>query len=120
MKIEKVLRTILVWLPSVVISIFFIQNAFDKIFYSDQMEKVISSGTAITMVGIILLIATALFLLNKTIIFGTAILAFYMTAVVFLHMYKGKPFEVAILIVATTVFAAYLRTPQLFSQKGIK
>ncbi len=117
MKIEKLIRTGLIWLPSVIISTVFIQNALRKIFQSDQLDKVIANNTVIIIVGIILLLATALFMFNKTMIWGAAVLAFYMTCIVFIHMYKGKPFEVVGLIVIATIFAAYLRKPGLFHQK---
>jgi hypothetical protein len=96
---------------------FFIPNAIEKIFQSNQMDKIVTNNVALITIGIILLIATVLFLLNKTIIWGTTILAFYMTFIVFIHLYKGKPFEVAILIVIAIIFAAYLRKPALFHQK---
>lgn len=118
MKIEKLIRTVLIWLPSVMISMVFIQNGMKKIFQPNQLDKIISNNTAIIVVGIILLIATALFLLNKTIIWGTTILASYMTFISFIHMYKGKPFEVVVLIAMATIFAAYLRKPELFHRKS--
>lgn len=71
----------------------------------------------VAIVGIGLLIAVALFPVNKTLILGTMLLAFYMTLIVFILIYKGKPFEIAILIVMLTVFAAYLRKPGVFHQK---
>lgn len=114
MKYEKIIRTALIWLPSIVISMIFIQNGIGKIFHSNQMDKIVTNNTVIITVGIILLIATALFLYNKTIIWGTTILSLYMTFIVFIHLYKGKPFEVVVLIVMCTIFAAYLRKPQLF------
>ncbi|MGK0388752.1 MAG: hypothetical protein ACI94Y_001484 [Maribacter sp.] len=117
MKIENIFKTILIWLPSVIISIFFIPNALSKIFQSNQMDKIVTNHTVIIIVGIILLMATALFLYNKTIIIGTTLLASYMTCIVFIHMYKGKPFEVVILIVMCTIFAAYIRKPAFFHQK---
>lgn len=95
---------------------FFVLNAVEKIFKSNQMDKIVVNSSVIIIVGIILLIATALFLYDKTIILGTTILALYMTFIVFIHLYKGKPFEVAILIVMSIIFAAYLRKPQLFQQ----
>ncbi|MBL4592602.1 MAG: hypothetical protein JKX68_02170 [Flavobacteriales bacterium] len=117
MKREKRIRKALIWLPSLVISTIFIQNGIGKIFHSDQMDKIVTNNTVIISVGIILLIATALFLYNKTIVLGTSILALYMTFIVFIHMYKGKPFEVVVLIVMCTIFAAYLRKPQFFHIK---
>ena len=67
--------------------------------------------------GVFLLVSTAMFLYNKTILIGTTLLALYMTFIVFIHMYKGKPYEVAILIVMATIFASYIRKPQLYNQK---
>ena len=37
-----------------------------------------------------------------------------MTFIVFIHMYKGKPHEVTILIVMATIFASYIRKPEIF------
>ncbi|CAM4254171.1 hypothetical protein GIHI108528_11975 [Gillisia hiemivivida] len=44
----------------------FIQNGLGKIFHSNQMDKIITNNTIIIIVGIILLIATALFLFNPS------------------------------------------------------
>ncbi len=117
MRIEKIIRTVLIWLPSIMISMIFIQNGLGKIFHSNQMDKIITNNSIIIIVGIILLIATALFLFNKTIILGTTLLALYMTFIVFIHISKEKPFEVVAIIVLATIFAAYIRQPQLFHQK---
>ena len=117
MKLEKITKTILTWLPSIVIVMFYIPNAIDKIVNADKLDKVITNSTIIMSVGIILLIAALLFLINKTVLWGTAILALYMACVVVIHMYKGKPYEVVILIGICTVFAAYLRKPKLFHQQ---
>lgn len=114
MKIQKLIKTVLMWLPSVIVSMIFIQNGIGKIFHSDQMDKIVSNNMVIAAVGIILLVATALFLYNRTVILGTTILSFYMTFIVFIHLYKGKPFEVAALIVMCTIFAMYIRKPHFF------
>ena len=117
MKIEKIIKPVLIWLPSIVISLFYLSNAIEKIFYSNQLDKVVTNSTVMIMVGIILLAVTVLFLINKTIIWGTTILVLYMILTVFIHMYRGKPFEVTILIAMCTIFAAYLRMPNLFHRK---
>ena len=114
MKFEQIIRTALIWLPSLILCTFFIPNAIAKIMNSNQQGKIITNSTVLMIVGIILLIATVLFLINKTILIGTAILASYMTCIVFIHIYKEKPFEVVMLIVVATIFAAYLRKPELF------
>ena len=117
MKTEKIFKTVLIWFPSVIITVFFIPNALNKILHSNQMDKIVTNSTVMIITGIFLLIATALFLYNKTILIGTTLLALYMTFIVFIHMYKGKPYEVAILIVMATIFASYIRKPQLFHQR---
>jgi hypothetical protein len=117
MKANKIIAIILSWLPSLVISLFFIPNALDKIFNSNQAGKIVSHSATIIATGVVLLIANALFLYNKTLHIGTLILSSYMTLVVFIHMQRGKPYEVTILIVMATIFAAYMRRPQPFELK---
>ncbi|MEL0650434.1 hypothetical protein V6246_03310 [Algibacter sp. TI.3.09] len=114
---KKIFKTILIWLPSAIITLFFIPNALDKILHPSEMNKIITNSTILVITGVFLLIATALFLYNKTIVIGTILLAFYMTLIVVIHMYKGKPYEVAILIVMATIFAAYIRNPFTFQPK---
>ncbi len=114
MRFENIIKTILTWLPSILISMIFIQNGLGKVFDYNQTDKIVTNNTVIIGVGIILLISTALFLFNKTIIWGTTILALYMTCISFIHIYKEKPFEIVALIVVGTVFAAFIRRPKLF------
>ena len=113
---NKILKTLLTWLPSIIITLFFIPNALDKILNSNQTDKIVANSTIIITTGIFLLISTILFLYNKTILIGATLLTLYMTFIVFIHMYKGKPYEVTILIVMTTLFAAYIRSPKIFHQ----
>ena len=121
MKMNKILKILLTWLPSVIMTLFFIPNALDKIFNSNQADKIVANSTIMIVTGIFLLVSTAMFLYNKTILIGTTLLALYMTFIVFIHMNKGKPYEVTILIVIATIFACYIRKPELFNQKqGLK
>lgn len=117
MRTNKITTLILTWLPSLVISLFFIPNALDKIFNSNQAGKIVSNSATIITTGVVLLVANALFLYNKTLHIGTLILSSYMTLVVFIHLQRGNPFEVTILIVMATIFAAYVRRPQSFELK---
>jgi len=105
---EKI-RTVLIWLPSIIVSIFFVVNAFEKIFPSREISKPGFSNTTVLVVGIALLIATGLFLMKRTVVIGTILLASYMLFVVFLHASKGKPFLLTVLIVLLTIFSGYLR-----------
>jgi len=115
MRMEKILKTLLTWLPSAVITLFYIPNAFDKILNSNQTDKIVANSSIMIATGIFLLVSTGMFLYNKTILIGTSLLALYMTFIVFIHMYKGKPYEVTILIVMATIFASYIRKPEIFN-----
>lgn len=115
MKLVQPIKIGLIWFPSLIISVFFVLNATEKMFYPAELDKVIKNSTILIGVGSILLLATILFLIDKTMIWGTMILALYMCCITFIHIAKGKPFEVAMLIVVSVVFAAYLRQPWLFN-----
>lgn len=117
MKIDKFLVPVLTWLPSLIVTLFFIPNALDKIQNPIQPDKVITNSSLMIGLGIILLIAMALFLYNKTMLIGTFILASYIASVTIIHMFKGKPYEIVLLITMCTIFAAYLRKPQLFYKR---
>lgn len=117
MKTKKVFSNLLMWLPSAILLLFFIPNALHKILHPNQTEKIVTNSTVMIGTGLFLLVAIALFLYNKTILVGTALLALYMTFIVCIHMYKGKPYEVAMLIVMATIFAAYIRKPQFFHKE---
>ena len=114
---QIVLSTILRWLPSLLITWFFVKNAFDKILNSGQTDKIVTNNTIMIATGIFLLLATILFLYPKTILIGTTLLSMYMTFIVFIHMYKGKPYDLTILVVIAIIFAGYIRKPQVFHLK---
>lgn len=95
----------------------FYTNALNKILHYNQTDKIVANSSVMIITGLFLLIATALFLYNKTILLGTSLLALYMIFIVLIHMYKGKPYEVTILIVMATIFDAYIRKPLLFHKK---
>ncbi len=117
MKREKILKTILIWLPSLIISLYYIPNAINKLLEPNQTGKIVENSAVMITAGVFLLIATALFLYNKTILVGTSMLVLYMIFIVLIHMYKGKPAEVVILILIATIFASYIRKPELFNHK---
>ncbi|SFN87057.1 hypothetical protein [Salegentibacter flavus] len=114
---EKTLSRILIWLPSLIITFYYIPNALDKLLDPNQTGKIVENAAVMIIAGIFLLIATALFLYKKTILIGTSMLVLYMIFIVLIHMYKGKPSEIVILILMATIFASYIRQPQLFHQK---
>lgn len=116
-KTAEVLNKILIWLPSLAITLFYIPNALNKLLEPNQTGKIVENSAVMITAGVFLLIATALFLYNKTILIGTSMLVLYMIFIVLIHMYKGKPSEIVILILMATIFASYIRKPQLFQLK---
>lgn len=112
--IENALSRILIWLPSLIIIMYYIPNALDKLFDPNQTGKIVENSGVMITAGIFLLIAIALFLYNKTMMIGTSMLVLYMIFIVLIHMYKGKPSEIVILILMATIFASYIRKPKLF------
>lgn len=112
--IEKTLSRVLIWLPSLIIILYYIPNALDKLLDPNQTGKIVENSAVMITAGIFLLIATGLFLYNKTMVIGTSMLVLYMIFIVLIHMYKGKPSEIVILILMSTIFASYIRKPKLF------
>src|SRR5690606_3130707 len=111
--VNKTLNRILIWLPSLAIILYYIPNALDKLINHDQTGKVVENSAVMITSGIFILIGTCLFLYNKTILIGTSMLVLYMTFIILIHMYKGKPSEIVILILMATIFASHIRKPQL-------
>ncbi len=119
-KTQEYLSKLLIWMPSLIVILFYIPNALNKLLEPNQTGKIVESSVVMITAGIFILTGVALFLYNKTILIGTSMLVLYMTFIVLIHMYKGKPAEIVILILMTTIFASYIRKPQLFStQKSL-
>lgn len=116
-KAEKTLSRILKILPSLALLSFYIPNALDKLIHHDQTGKIVESSAVMISAGIFLFLGMGLFLYRKTVLIGTTMLVSYMSLIVMIHMYKEKPAEVVMLIGIATIFAAYLRAPQLFHEK---
>lgn len=89
-EIERTLTRILIWLPSLAVTIFYIQNALDKLINHDQTGKIVESSIVMITAGIFILIGLALFLYNKTVVIGTSMLVLYMTFIVLIHTYHIK------------------------------
>tara|TARA_R110002167_G_scaffold79830_5_gene219874 strand:+ start:10958 stop:11335 length:378 start_codon:yes stop_codon:yes gene_type:complete len=109
MKREKFLIKILTWTPSLVLTFFYIPNALNKLLDPNQTGKIVESSVVMITAGIFILVGIALFLYNRTMLIGTSMLVLYMISIVLIHIYRGKPSEVLILILISTVFAAYMR-----------
>ena len=116
MKTQNALLKFIQWLPSLILLLFYLPNAINKILLKNQEGKIVSNKYVLIATGLFLLLAIILFLYNRTVLLGASLLALYMTLITCIHIYKGKPFEVALLIVIATLFAAYIRKPKIFSK----
>ena len=95
------------------LTFFYVPNELDKLLDPNQTGKIIESSAVMITAGVFILVGTALFLYNKTILIGTSMLGLYMIPVVLIHVYKGKPSEVLILILIATILSAYSRKKPL-------
>jgi len=78
MKTVRTIKRILIWLPSLIILLFYIPNALNKLLESNQTGKIIENSTIMIITGAFILVGAALFLYNKTILYGTLMLVLYM------------------------------------------
>lgn len=109
MTYQKHLKTLLFWLPSLLVLIYYIPTALDKLIHPNQTGKIVESSTVMIIAGSYILCALGLFLYNKTRYIGTALLALYMVSIILIHLYKGKPAELLVLLLIATIFAVYIR-----------
>lgn len=116
MKYQQIISKVFSTLPAAMISLFFLANASDKILDNHQTGKIIENSGIMKTAGIFLLMSLILFLYRKTMLVGTAFLVLYMIMIVGIHMFKGKPFEIALLIVVGTIFSTYIRKPSMFQK----
>ena len=117
-KTERALRRILKILPSLALLSFYIPNAWDKLIHHDQSGKIVESSAVMITAGVFLFLGMGLFLYRKTVLIGTTMLVSYMSLIVLIHLYKGKPAEIVMLIGIATIFAAYIRRPNSFHEKS--
>ena len=116
MKAKPILISILIYLPSVLLAVFYVPTALDKLLDPHQTGKIVQSSAVMLTAGIFILTGLALFYYHKTMLWGVTMLSLYMLAVIGIHLYKGKPAEVLMLILMSTLFAAYIRKPEVFER----
>ena len=117
---ENILSKVLIWTPSFVLTLFYIPNGLDKLVDPGQTGKIVESSVVMIIAGAFILIGTALFLLKKTMLIGTSMLVLYMLAITIIHIYKGKPAEILILILIATILATHIRKMNAFSLSSNK
>lgn len=117
MQLIKFIKSALIWLPSIVLALIFIENGCQKVFNPIGVGKIIDNPVVLTSVGLILIVSAILFILPRTMLIGASVMALYMTMITFIHLMKGKSFEVTAMIVVGVAFASFIRKPELFQSK---
>jgi len=117
MNTSNILKCTISWLPTIPVVFFFLQNALEKVLYPGQLDKMGLSENALILIGVTLMVATVLFLFERTVLIGTLILATYMSIIVFIHALEEKPFLIAILIVLLIILAGFVRMPKFKNLK---
>lgn len=104
-------RQLLSWLPSILVTLFFIGNASDKINPSVAQLKMGLTSPMMTLVGFLLLLFVLLFLIPKTMLLGAFFLTSYMVVVLVIHIRNGKPFLLTAGIGILIFIASMARCP---------
>lgn len=110
-------RQVGIWLTSILIVCFFIDNAINKIISPKEQLKGGLNDSQIVTVGILLLLFVMLFLIRKTGVWDAFFLNFYMIVTLVQHIKHNKPFAVTASIIVLIVASILLRYPKLISRK---
>lgn len=106
-----------IWLPSIFVACFFIDNAINKIISPAEQLKGGLNDSQIVAVGILLLLFVILFLIRKIGVWGAFFLIFYMIVTLVQHIKHNKPFAITAAIIALIVASVLLRYPKLIPRK---
>ena len=98
------------------LAVFYVPTALDKLLDPNQTGKIVQSSAVMLTAGVFILTGLALFYYHKTMLWGVTMLSLYMLPVIGIHLYKGKPAEVLMLILMSTLFAAYIRKPEVLAR----
>jgi hypothetical protein len=110
-------KNIINWVLIGSVGLIFIGSAFDKLTGSaDALKMAESIGidpSTFTIIGVIELISALLFIIPRTSILGTLLLAAYMGGAIATHVEHGLPVIAPVIITAFVWIVAALRFPEL-------
>lgn len=110
-------KNIVNWVLTGLIGFVFIGSAFGKLAGGEEALKMAAhiglDATAFRIIGVVELVSVILFIIPRTGVLGTLLLAAYMGGVIATHVEHGEPFIVQAVIQAVLWITAVLRFPEL-------
>ena len=110
-------KQIILWVFTGIIGLFFTFSAYGKLFPTEENAKMAETlgldAATMTMIGIIELLSVVLFIIPRTGVLGTLLLAAYMGGAIATHLEHGFPPMIAYIIQAVIWIIAVLRFPEL-------
>lgn len=105
------------WALTVILGLLFTMSALMKLTKNDEvMAQAISIGfdpLTYQIIGVIEIISLILFVIPRTGVFGTLLLAAYMGGAIVTHLQHQEPIMVAVVIQSLIWITAFLRFPEL-------
>lgn len=110
-------QRIIGWVLSISLGLLFATSAFFKLV---QNETIVAQAAAVgfstgtyRLIGLLEIVSLFLFLLPRTGLLGTLLLAAYMGGAIATHLQHGQPIVMAVAVQALLWIAATLRFPEL-------
>jgi hypothetical protein len=110
-------RKIIGWTLTVLVSIVFIMSAFMKLKGGEELAKgsamIGLTESGMRIIGIIEILSITLFIIPRTGVLGTLLLAAYLGGAMVTHLEHGQPFVMPMAIQCIVWIAALIRFPEL-------
>lgn len=115
-------KTIIDWVLAGIVGLLFIASAAGKLAGSQQTVEMAQnlgiSAATFKILGVIELLSAILFIIPRTGVLGTLLLAAYMGGAIATHLQHGLPLAPVIIIEALVWIAAIVRFPELRQRIG--
>ncbi|MBC7774724.1 MAG: DoxX family protein [Phycisphaerae bacterium] len=113
-------KQIILWILTGIIGLFFAFSAYGKLFPAEEhMEMVKALGLdarTMQIIGIVELLALILFIIPRTGVLGTLLLAAYMGGAIATHLEHAMPIMIPCIVQAVIWIVAAFRFPELTSR----
>lgn len=110
-------KNIINWVLAGLVGFIFISSAFMKLSGSEEViqnsAKIGLDANAVRMIGIVELLSVILFIIPRTGVLGTLLLAAYMGGAIATHLEHGESFVAQCVIQAFIWIVAVIRFPEL-------
>lgn len=105
------------WALSILLGLLFTMSAAMKLTQNEsalvQASAIGIDGSTYLMIGIVEVISLILFIIPRTGVIGTLLLAAYMGGAIATHLQHQQPIALAVIVQAVLWIAAFLRFPEL-------